>query len=328
MAEQPQEGIRFKEREFGTPVDLCRDDQVPGEAIALYVVMRSFGPFAEAKVSSYAGRLRWSDAKVRKYQKLLEKAKWIKLVREGKHFSETILRPGAKAQVNEKYLCRLWWMCAYKDEVVPQGIETGVIKTITPHGLRNSRTMKMRDPENRNPKALKVPQALKDIHSEREEPKPALSRISNQDLPKTLDQLNQLRLKAGLSLIADHPRVRQHLAKALKLYGESILPSYRKYIGSGDRYWSPTGFPLAGFVSDNQVENWRAAAPPAPRCNHQAAKMVTAKLPGGTFDHLECACGWASIPELRGETDPSLLLAGEKLVDAIRRNLSKGVALA
>ncbi len=356
MAENPQEGIRFKEREFGIPVELCRDPDVPGEAIALYVVMRSFGPFAEAKVSSYATRLSWTDAKVRKYQKVLEKAKWIKLLREGRRYSETILASGQRPKSVKAYLCRLWWMCANKNEEVPQGVELGVTKTITPHQLRQlahrqvtqlgqrdsqgvTKTItpqgvtKSRVPQNRNPKALKVPQALKAEREGSLENKagggkntpPASSLSGSDDLKakEILEKLNQLRAKAGLIKIADTPATREGALKTIPLYGESIFSSYEKYLSSRDRHWGPS-FPLAGFISEKQVENWRASAPAGPRCNHLQAKPVAVKTPSGIFDYQQCPCGWKSPAELRPTEGGFLLMDGEKFIDAVKRKLSLG----
>jgi len=98
------ESVDFDEHAVQVPMPLILDPQVPGEALATFTVMKSYGRRAEAAVASYAERLGWSTDTVKKWQKMLVKTKWLVLLREGKDSTP-----------------RLWWMAKSKGEQPPLG---------------------------------------------------------------------------------------------------------------------------------------------------------------------------------------------------------------
>lgn len=92
----------FEEHTIHVPLPLILEIGMPGEAMAVYMVMKSFGKRAEASLEAYAERLGWSIPTTRKWQNFLVGAAWIVLLREGKNTNP-----------------RLWWICKSKGEQPP-----------------------------------------------------------------------------------------------------------------------------------------------------------------------------------------------------------------
>ena len=143
MPEQ-KEAVSFNDNIVITPVELCRDREVDGDAIACFAIMKSFGPRAEAKVETYAARARWPVARIRKAQKTLLDAKWIILLREGQRIDK------------DTYITRLWYMCRFKGQEAPQGLALGVTDSepLSEKGLRKKGSLKVGLPKNGGAKAV------------------------------------------------------------------------------------------------------------------------------------------------------------------------------
>lgn len=95
----------WDEHEVHVPMNLTIDDAVPGEAKAVYLIMKSVGKRAEASLETYARKLVWTPDTVKKWQKILVTEGWMVLAREGKGTTP-----------------RLWWMAKYKGEKPPLGV--------------------------------------------------------------------------------------------------------------------------------------------------------------------------------------------------------------
>lgn len=119
---QVTEQVNFDDKVVIVPVELARDRELDGDCLAVFMVMKSFGPRAEAKVETLAARLDWPVARVKRAQARLLQARWIILLREGACVSKSqgIYKP------------RLWWCCRVKGESAPQGAEVGGTKIGTP----------------------------------------------------------------------------------------------------------------------------------------------------------------------------------------------------
>lgn len=91
------------------PINMTLDEDMPGEAIGLWVVMKSFGKRASASIRAYAERTGWHPETLKKWQTVIEAAGWMTLLREG------------KGGTTENSVPRLWWMSKYKGEKPPLG---------------------------------------------------------------------------------------------------------------------------------------------------------------------------------------------------------------
>lgn len=261
-----KETINFDDNIAIVPVELARDEQVPGEAIAVFAVMKSFGPRAEAKVETFATRLKWSVAKVRKYQGILEKAGWIVLVREGAKVSQG------------SYLPRLWWMARVKGQQPPQELGVGVTKTETPtkYGSRKVGGLKSRGPKNRNPEAVEGSSNSRRSSKQQNEREGADAPPSPKASPKgpeeqaegILCRLDKIRVATsyGRPIV----RTKENLRAALEAeanYGHELGKAYINFLGDKSLWLTDRNHPLTTFAKqpDSYLpKHTQKAASPAP----------------------------------------------------------------
>lgn len=104
-----QESADFEEHSLIIPATLPMDPEATGEAVGLFVVMKSYGKRAHASVESYCERTGWGPDRVRTWQDHLQKIKWMTLLQEG--------RPPRKGE--KTGTPRLWWMNWTKGEAPP-----------------------------------------------------------------------------------------------------------------------------------------------------------------------------------------------------------------
>jgi hypothetical protein len=242
------------------PRALFEDRRMGGDEFAVYAVMKSFGPRAEAKVETLAARLRWPAARVRSAQRSLEKAGWLVLVREGKRLKKDI------------YLPRLWWVRWSKDEVAPQPEEVGVTNLGPPtsvtheKGLRKKAPLKVGSPKNggaETDKALKTDKANK---TERDKEKgnsgkknPLSAATPTPTGHEALALMNPAyRAKHGVDL---HPSSAADCLAAWRVYGDDLVPAWTRFVADpGTRgRMDLTRHPIPIFTS--QPNLW--ATPPA-----------------------------------------------------------------
>jgi hypothetical protein len=321
----PMDQVNYDDKVVITPVELYRDRELNGECYALFGVMKSFGPFARAKVGSYASRLGWHEDRVKKYQRVLQKAGWIVLVREG--YDD---------------VPRLWWMCRVKGEQPPQGYVDGGGKTRPPkntapvkHGGR-----KTRGPGNTPPKQKKVLQAVEVINNQREKAqsnsgksKTSLSSASPTTGQEALALMNPAyRGKHGRDLDpSDGPKA----LAAAKVYGPDLVAAWQRFVADpGTRgYMDQLRHPIPIFTS--QPNLWRpssdaagAGVDPARAAASRAAKNRAAADSAAVLAAEEAAerilvSRWPSLPaQLRDQVVAKVAGLSDfmaDLVDAWRR---------
>ncbi len=108
------ETVDFEDHLIFVPVELTMDKEVDLKALGAWVIMKSFGKRADASLGAYAERAHCEAKTFRAYQRELEKAGWITLLREGKQGGE-----------ENKGNPRLWWMSKVKKEAPPLGAFLG-----------------------------------------------------------------------------------------------------------------------------------------------------------------------------------------------------------
>ena len=271
---EKKEAVNFDDKIVITPVELYRDRELNGECYALFGVMKSFGPRAEAKVSTLAARLGWSVDRVKKYQAILRRTKWIVLLREGDSD-----RP------------RLWWMCRIKGEVPPQEVDGGGGKNRPPQKQAPSKTgpLKTREPQNTPPKqkkALKTAEGKergKSKSTEEDKAKATLQNISLSGpsalktkfkyMPDFTQVLSDEKFRLKGSKIADTKENANYIGQAGHIFGADLLPAWLNYLKKAKPYWADQNYPLVGFIRD--ADNWMPKVSPVekPRQQHQAAEI-------------------------------------------------------
>lgn len=242
MTATPGQAVNFDDKIVITPVELYRDKALNGQCFALFGVMKSFGPRAEAKVSTYGSRLGWTQATVEKYQKILRKAGWIVLLREGSEHNP-----------------RLWWMCRVKNEAPPQDIETGGIKNRPPkkQAPGKSSPLKNRPPKISPPKQKKVLQAVELDDKQKKggkeiAPPPPTATPRDQNLTR-LDQAYKSRWGRVLTRTDDNIELAN---RAAVIFGAELEVSWAAYLkSSGNKGGLESArHPIAWFVS--QPDTW------------------------------------------------------------------------
>ena len=246
------ESINFDDKVVITPVELYRDDEVFGDAYAVFAVMKSFGPRAEAKVGTYARRLSskgrvFSEERVIKYQKMLQKAGWIVLLREGSDGNP-----------------RLWWMCRVKNERPPQqdesrGGETQPLQNTAPVKHRGSDSQ---GPRNTTPKQKKVLQAVEGTTNQKKREKP-LAQTSSLKAGEALDRLSTVRLKSRYALALSPSRSNlDHAAQLETLLGPELEDVYRRYLEDPGQKLKDEKHPLGWLMPS--LDSYRVAPKVAP----------------------------------------------------------------
>lgn len=264
-----EQAVNFDDKIVITPVELYRDEELTGECYAVFAVMKSFGPRAEAKVSTYAKRLSskkkpWSEARVVRYQKMLQKAGWIKLLREGVDGTP-----------------RLWWMCRVKNEVPPLQDESRaiVLQGLQKAGAAKRRGSKKQGLQNDTPKQLKGSKAV-EVKTQAVESKPARSSASPEDILQKLDPIRVKRYGHPLARTEANKRAAAKLAESVSA---DILPVvYEAYLADRgkDGRLADEKHPLAWLLEavDTYLPKPRRAAP-VDVAPHMEPKL--AQLAGG-----------------------------------------------
>ena len=124
---------------------------LPGEAKAVYLVMKSFGPESRAGLKALATRLVWSIDRARTWQQHLWEKGWIWLLTEG------------QGAAGGKGTPRQWWVASAPFEGPPQELVERVCKnaTLPPQPWQNQEALEKGAPSKSPPETNKAPQAIK-----------------------------------------------------------------------------------------------------------------------------------------------------------------------
>jgi hypothetical protein len=228
--------VSYADNYVMVPVDLCVDVSVPGEAIALYCVMKSFGPRAAAKVSTYGLRLGWHEDRVKRYQKLLQQAGWIVLVREG---GQSLSKGGQKI-----YEPRLWWMCAKKKEQ-PRltGAGGGEMPSPAKEGAVKQGPLEFRPPRFAPPKQKKAFQAAESPEKKEKDDPPAPA-------GGAFKRLSAIRLKSRYARALMPTATNIRSAVQLEgLLGQDLEAAYQVYLADPSPRLCDERHPLGWMLS-------------------------------------------------------------------------------
>jgi hypothetical protein len=316
-----KEQVSFDDKVVITPVELYRDPELNGECYALFGVMKSFGPFAMAKVSSYGARLGWSDDRVQKYQKQLRAAGWIVLVREGYDATP-----------------RLWWMCRVKNEQPPQdlvdrvGKKQGVQKP-PPVKTTPRKKQGVQNTAPKQKKALQSVEGLKDqskrekVKANSEKPKTSLSSASPTPGQEALALMNPVyRAKHGVDL---HPNYAPQAAEAQRVYGADLVPAWTRFVADPGTRGRMDEFrhPIPIFTAQPNLWATPPAAPGADPAKVEAAQAAAARARADREARLQAeraaaerlATAWPRLPaQLRDQVLDQVAALNDFMADFVK----------